>query len=232
MKRVSALPSLLLFARVPEPGRVKTRLTPRLTAPEAADLYRAFLEDASRAYLRVDRWQSVLCADPDPGDPRLGALFPEPWRRQAQSAGDLGQRLHAAFEGEFSRGAPAALAVGSDHPALERRRLEEVFDGFAGGADAVLIPAEDGGYCAIGLDARAPLGQVFRDIPWSTDVVFETTVSRLQAAGSRVRVLAPSYDVDRPEDLDRLRLDLESRDPAGEDYPAATARAFAALTRF
>lgn len=115
------LPSLILFARVPEVGLVKTRLAPLLTAPGAAELYRAFLEDASRTYLRPDRWRSVIYAEPDPWHPEMRTLFSEAWRREAQCEGDLGQRLRLAFEREFSLGAPAALAVGSDHPGLGGR---------------------------------------------------------------------------------------------------------------
>jgi len=201
-------PSLILFARVPAPGRVKTRLLPQLTAQGAADLYRAFLEDAARVYLQGARWSPVLYAEPDAADPRLAALFPDPWRRQDQGQGDLGLRLTEAFEEEFRRGAPAAVAVGSDHPALPLRRLEELFDSLGDGRRAALIPAEDGGYCAIGLTADAPLSEIFRAIPWSTDAVLRETVRRLEEAGVAHRVLGAAYDVDRPEDLDRLRRDL------------------------
>ncbi len=224
------LPSLLLFARAPEPGRVKTRLASALSARGAADLYRAFLEDASRVYGGRAGWQSVLCADPSPDDPLLACLFPEPWRRVAQAAGDLGQRLHGAFEDEFRGGAPAAVAVGADHPALPRGRLAEVFASVAAGGAAV-IPAEDGGYCAIGLSAAAPIAEVFREIPWSTPAVLAVTLRRMSQAGLPCRVLEPAYDVDLPEDLERLRRDLAGRDPSGEDFPSATAGALATLAR-
>ena len=223
------LPSLILFARTPEPGRVKTRLAGRLTAAGAADLYAAFLADASRVYLDPERWHSVLCAETDPPGPRLQALFPEPWDFGVQVAGDLGERLTSAFRREFLRGAPEAAAVGSDHPSLSRERVAEVFLQLARGHDAVILPAEDGGYCAVGLSASAPVAEVFRDISWSTPAVLEETVARMRGAGMRFRLLDPAYDVDLPEDLDRLRRDLAARDPREEDYPTATARALAAL---
>lgn len=223
------LPSLLLFARVPEPGRVKTRLTGLLTERGATDLYRAFLEDAARVYLQGGRWESVLCAEPDPLDARLAALFSAAWRRQPQAPGDLGQKLFSAFEGEFRRGAPAAVAVGSDHPALPLRLVDAVFRELDAGRSAALVPAQDGGYCAIGLAAHAPVVEVFRDIPWSTGAVLSRTLQRLEGAGVPHRVLESAYDVDRPEDVDRLRRDLAGRDATAEDYPAATARALAAL---
>ena len=223
------LPSLLLFARAPVPGQVKTRLVPPLTQESVLRLYRAFLEDAARAYLAPALWTAALAAEPDSEHPEFQRLFGPPWRRGVQSAGDLGQRLTSAFEKEFSRGAPAAVAVGSDHPALARRVLEEAFGRLTGGADAVLVPAEDGGYCAIGLRARAPVAQVFRDIPWSTAETLAVTCERMRESGLKTSLLETAYDVDRPEDLGRLKRDLDSRDPEGADFPRATALVLAEI---
>lgn len=226
---MAARPALLLFARAPRPGEVKTRLWPRLGPDRAAALYRAFLEDAGRVYARPSRWTSVLCADPDPASPLFDPCFPEPWVRTAQGPGDLGRRLVAAFAGAFRSGAPSAVAVGSDHPALPLARIEEMFALLAGGAGATLVPAEDGGYCAIGLAAGAPLEAIFPGVPWSTPAVLAETIARLEAAGVRPRLLEAAYDVDRPEDLDRLRRDLDERDSGAADFPAATAAAMRAL---
>jgi uncharacterized protein len=202
---------------------------PPLTEESALRLYRAFLEDASRGYLAPDRWSAILAAEPDPEHPEFVRLFSLPWQRRAQAAGDLGGRLVSAFEGEFSRGAPAAIAVGSDHPALARRLLDEAFGHLARGSDAVLVPAEDGGYCLIGLSARAPVSEVFREIPWSTAATLAVTRERIHAAGMNVSVLETAYDVDRPEDLGRLKRDLASRNPEDVDFPRATARVLAEI---
>jgi rSAM/selenodomain-associated transferase 1 len=223
------LPSLLLFARTPVAGRVKTRLVPPLSEIEALRLYVAFLEDAAAIYPEPGRWEAVLDAEPDPDDPDLARLFGSPWTRRRQAAGPLGERLAASFEQEFSLGSPAAVAVGSDHPALERRLVEEAFSRLSRGADAVVIPAEDGGYCAIGLAARVRVREIFRDIPWSSASVLPATRERISALGLDVTFLEPAYDVDRPEDLARLRRDLAGRDPAGRYYPRATARALAEI---
>jgi rSAM/selenodomain-associated transferase 1 len=223
------LARLLLFARVPVAGRVKTRLAGVLTEEGAARLYRAFLEDAARACAPSASWESILQAEGDPDDEELARLFPAPWRRVRQAEGDLGSRLTAAFLREFEAGAPAALAIGSDHPGLPRRRLWEAFAVLARGNRAVLVPAEDGGYCAIGLHRSVAPAEVFRDIPWSSPSVLRATLDRLSMAGAPASVLAPSYDVDLPEDLARLRRDLASRDPSEADFPRATARALAML---
>src|SRR6266536_2391304 len=82
---MTALPSLLLFARTPAAGRVKTRLVPPLSVPEALSLYVAFLEDAARIYACPTRWRAVLEAEPDPEDPVLARLFSPPWSRRRQA---------------------------------------------------------------------------------------------------------------------------------------------------
>src|SRR5262249_49485830 len=158
-------------------------------------------------------------------------LFPEPWERRPQGPGDLGERLRRALAEAFAAGAPAAVAVGGDHPSLPIRRLEETFAALDAN-DAAIVPAEDGGYCAIGLSspmshpAAAP---VFRDVPWSTHEVLARTLGLMRQQGIACRTLEPFYDVDRPEDLERLRRDLAGRDPSGGDYPAATAACLAAF---
>jgi rSAM/selenodomain-associated transferase 1 len=220
----TALPRLVLFARVPRPGRVKTRLSVALGEAGAARLYEAFLEDAARIYLAPERWSALVAAEPDPEDPALARLFPHPWRRVAQASGDLGSRLEAAFRLGFREGAAAVAAVGSDHPALPRRLLEEALRRVLDGADAALVPAEDGGYCVVALGRRALPGGVFRGIPWSSAGTLRATVQRMRGAGLSVELLETAYDVDRPEDLVRLRRDLAARDPAAADFPRATAR--------
>jgi len=220
--------TLVLFAREPVAGRVKTRLAPLLTLDGASRLYRAFLEDASRIY-PDPAWSPVVDAEPDPEQADLAALFPPPWRLERQAPGDLGARLTAAFDRERSLGADVVLAVGSDHPALSRRALGLLFEDVRRGKDAAIIPARDGGYCAIALSSAVDPGDVFRDVPWSSPATLATTLDRLRAAGWSVALAPPAGDVDRPEDIERLANDLAGRDPAEEDYPRATAAALARI---
>ena len=223
------LPTLILFARTPALGKVKTRLCPPLSAEGVLSLYVAFLEDAARVYGGSRRWAPVLAAQPEPDDPVLARLFAPPWRRQLQAPGDLGAKLASAFEDARARGAAAVLAVGSDHPALPLAQVGEAFDAIAAGSDAAVVPAEDGGYCAIALGPRAEPQLVFRDVPWSTPEVLAVTRARLASAGLTLATLDAAYDVDRPADLERLRGDLARRDAGAPDFPAATARALIAL---
>ena len=218
--------TLVLFARAPVPGEVKTRLAESLGATGAARLYRAFLEDAARVYA-AGSWTPVLYAESDPD--LLSDLFPPPWRREAQAFADLGGRLNAAFRAEQFRGAPTVAAVGSDHPALPLAALTELVAAVAGGVDVALIPARDGGYCAIALSSRIDPEAIFDEIPWSSARTLERTVARVRARRLSLLMLDPSYDVDRPEDLDLLRRDLARRDPTEEDFPRSTAAVLAEL---
>jgi rSAM/selenodomain-associated transferase 1 len=220
--------TLMLFARAPVAGGVKTRLAGVLGFDGATRLYRAFLEDAARIYANGP-WEPVLYAEPDPEEPSLAAIFGAPWRREAQVEGDLGRRLSQAFRAERSRGAPAVLAVGSDHPALERASLVALFEAVRRDRDAAVIPARDGGYCAIALSAGVDPSAAFDGIPWSSADTLAATLERMGRRGVGVAVLDPGYDVDRPEDLERLRLDLARRDPKEDDYPHSTAVALAEL---
>jgi rSAM/selenodomain-associated transferase 1 len=212
-------------------GAVKTRLSPPLSPRQTLALYAAFLEDAAHAYGSSAEWLPVLAAEPDPDDPVLARIFAPPWRRESQAPGHLGVKLAAAFASEFARGASSVLAVGSDHPGLPRASVEAAFDAVATGWDAAMVPAQDGGYCAIALGPEADPEVVFRDVPWSTSRALVVTQSNLEAAGHRVRTLPASYDVDRLADLERLRLDLSRRDTGAPDFPAATARALRELGR-
>ena len=121
------------------------------------------------------------------------------------------------------------VAVGSDHPALGRAPIEEALARVANGTAAAAVPAEDGGYCAIAFAAGAPFEEAFRDIPWSTSAVLARTAERLARLGGALSILGHGYDVDRPEDLDRLRGDLSSRDASSSDFPRQTARVLAEL---
>jgi hypothetical protein len=222
-------PTLVLFARAPVPGGVKTRLTAALGSEGCARLYRAFLEDAARVYA-AGPWNPVLYADADSDEPSLVSIFRPPWRRETQVPGDLGRRLSEAFRAERFRGAGAVAAVGSDHPALPRASLARLFEAVRGGTDAAVVPARDGGYCAIGLSGPVDPDAVFEGIPWSSATTLAATLERLRRRGLTITLLDPAYDVDRPEDLERLRADLAARNPEEDDYPRSTAAALAAIS--
>lgn len=201
-------PRVMVFGKLPRPGRVKTRLAPVLGEAGAARLYDAFLEDV----LELCR---AAGTHPELWVPRrsdAGEVLPDRHPDVAlrwQPQGDLGDRLRAAFEAAFREDDGRALVVGSDHPTLPPGHVEEALRALEE-ADACLGPTADGGYWAVGLRRRAwpRAARLFDDVPWSTPDVLETTLARAAEAGVEVRLASAWYDVDEPEDLERLRRDV------------------------
>ena len=188
--------TLCVFAKPPRPGEVKTRLAAEVGDGAACALARAFLAD-TWALARSRPW-----ADPVLATTALdGAIAPgaDVW---LQGGGDLGARQERILARALSRGQPA-IAIGADSPGLPVDRLDAAHGALVSGADAVIGPADDGGYYLLGL-RRCPRG-ILRDLPWSGPDTFAATRQRLERHGLRVAVLEPWFDVDRPADLARLR---------------------------
>ena len=172
---------IIVFARAPVPGRAKTRLIPRLGAWGAARLQARLIRHAV-ATARAARCGPV-----------------ELHRSERQRGKDLGERMHRAL----ARARRPAIIIGTDCPELRPADLRRALRLLQAGYRAVLAPAEDGGYALIGMRHASPLP--FESMPWGTGGVYAETARRLDAAGWRWRALRTVWDVDRPEDLDRLR---------------------------
>ena len=195
---------ILVFAKAPVPGRVKTRLVSALGEAGAAQLHRHLVERTLDTSSAAGVGAIELCCAPDTDDPYFVACAKR-YRLSlgAQGEGDLGARMRRALERALAAGTPALL-IGCDCPALTPAYLREAADALGGGSDAVFGPAEDGGYVLVGL-ARMPSAPLFEDIAWGTATVMPETRVRLQHLGWRWQELATLWDVDRPEDLLRLR---------------------------
>ena len=211
---------VIVFAKAPRPGEVKTRLVPLLGAEGAAALHAKLVKhtlDTVRAASLKD--MELHCA-PGVDDPFFGycqghygvTLRP-------QVAGDLGARMHSAFESALATHA-RALIVGTDCPALTARHLRQAEKALRDGADAVFVPCEDGGYALVGL-RRVDAG-IFSGISWGSDSVMAETRERLKQLGWNWRELETLWDVDRPEDYQRL---VASGFLRGEKLPLATGSA-------
>ena len=193
---------LIIFARYPTPGQVKTRLIPRLGAVGAAQLYQQMAEQtlqqalrlASQRPLGIEVWYTG-------GEAAAMAAWLGPLvDYHPQPEGDLGQRLQAAFARAFAQGPGAVVAIGTDCPELDAALLAEAFDRLEH-YPLVLGPARDGGYYLIGLVEPQP--QLFEGILWSSAAVLATTVERAHQLGLVPTYLPQLSDIDRPEDLDR-----------------------------
>lgn len=196
----AAAGTLLVFARAPEAGRVKTRLAASIGDARALDVYRQ-LGRRVVDQVRGGPWSTVICHDPPEAERALRAwLGDDRLSFQAQDPGHLGERMAAALAGALTTGSPACL-VGTDAPGVDAALVSEAF-GALERADVVFGPALDGGYYLVAL--RSPAPALFRDIPWSTGEVLSRSVDRARTMGLRVHLLPPLRDVDTLADLEAL----------------------------
>jgi rSAM/selenodomain-associated transferase 1 len=184
--------TVLVLAKAPQPGRVKTRLQTRFGPDQAAALARAALRDTLDAVQRfdVDRRVMVLEGEPGPWAP-LG------FQVVGQARGDLSERIAAAFEQVLPGDGPALL-VGMDTPQLTPALLDVDWRD----ADAVLGLSEDGGFWALGLREAHP--RAVRGVPMSRPNTGQLQLRRLQDLGLRVRLLPRLRDVDTPADAEAV----------------------------
>ncbi len=194
---------LLIFAKAPIPGRVKTRLAGRLGSHSAAHIYKQLLYQTvtiacSTRLSPVELW----CA-PDTRHCFFTACrqhFGVRLRRQCM--GDLGQRMNHALNQVLAKHR-YALLIGGDCMSLGTAELQQAFEYLDTGNDVVLGPAMDGGYVLVGL--RRPSPMLFRGIAWGTPTVLAATRQRLQRAALSSAELPLGWDVDTPADLQRWR---------------------------
>lgn len=192
---------IVVFAKAPQAGKVKTRLAAAIGAEGAARLYGRLVEHAVATAIAADCGPVELHGSP--GRHAFLRVLARgrglPLRRQA--AGDVGARMYEAFRRGLRSHARMVL-IGSDCPALTAADLRRAAR-LLRSCDAVIAPAEDGGYPLIGLARNAPA--LFSGVAWSTAAVMAQTRHRLAALGWRWRELRTVWDVDRPGDLARLR---------------------------
>lgn len=197
------LPILQVFVKDPRPGAVKTRLAPAIGPERAARVYLDLVEHTLRIATAARASQVIgaieLWCAPSADRPAFAA-----WRDRyqarlfTQTGADLGERMRNALESALRRGAPAIL-VGSDCPALDVDYVARAAAALRD-HDAVLGPAEDGGYVLVGLSRAI---DAFGGIAWSTPGVMAATRDRLAARQASWRELPPLWDLDTPDDLAR-----------------------------
>jgi hypothetical protein len=192
---------ILIFAKAPVAGRVKTRLIPALGPQGAADLHKRLLL-STVARLGTARVAPIeLWCAPDPGqDP-----FPELADRYGvalcgQRGADLGERMYHAARDALCR-CEKVLLIGTDCPLLDAGYLRRAMEALKE-HEAVLGPAQDGGYVLLGL--KRAVGGLFRDMPWGGDRVAAITRDRMAAGGWKWAELPILWDLDRPDDLERM----------------------------
>lgn len=189
-----------VLSKAPIPGLAKTRLIPRLGAEGAAGLQRWLLQRTMTTAFSADTGPVSLWCAPDERHPDFATCRAYgPVTLKTQPAGDLGQRMFHALQA--STDLHGALVIGTDcavlTPTLVRSAAHALLT-----HDAVVIPAEDGGYVLIGM--RKPEARVFENMAWSTSTVMAETRNRFAALGGSVKELPTLWDIDVPDDVDRL----------------------------
>jgi rSAM/selenodomain-associated transferase 1 len=191
---------LIQFAKAPVPGQVKSRMSPVLSGEQSAELHRTLVRHTLGKLVvarlaPVELWISA----PHPFFTSLANLAPS----VTQAGDDLGERMWHAFEATLPRARPVVL-VGSDCPFFSPSYLLQAFHLLlAPDVDAVLGPAEDGGYVLIGL--KRTHRRLFEGVDWGTARVLEQTRDRLRQLGWRWRELPALRDIDHPADLELVK---------------------------
>ncbi|GMV59079.1 MAG: hypothetical protein AMXMBFR72_21790 [Betaproteobacteria bacterium] len=193
---------IAVFAKAPVPGEAKTRLIPRLGAEGAARLQERLIESALAKSVALAGARVTLWVAGDAQHPFIAACAQRVGIRvRIQQGRDLGTRMLQAFATTLAPGRGArCLLIGTDCPALTTADLAAAAEALAA-HDAVVQPAEDGGYVLIGL--RAPHAQLFEGIEWGGSTVMQATRARMARLGLRWCECPPLPDLDTPEDYER-----------------------------
>ncbi|MGK0500021.1 MAG: rSAM/selenodomain-associated transferase 1 [Oceanicoccus sp.] len=195
---------LLVFAKAPLAGEVKTRLSPFLTPQQSMQLHRRLVEHCLKIAHCGDLTVELWCGKEHPWWQFLRPFYDGKYF--LQQGDDLGQRMRFSLLDTLNNRCDKALLIGTDCPAIDEAYLQQAA-GALDTVDVVLGPAEDGGYVLVGIRADVP--ELFIDIPWGTDQVMAITRQRIAALGLSCVELPLMSDVDRPEDL----LSLEQSFP-------------------
>lgn len=190
-----------IFGQQPTPGRVKPRLAAEFGDEAAAAMQEAMLFDLLETWgsdrVLTPGGRRVLVYDPPEAGPWFDPRVAETFALQPQVDGDLGQRLHAFFAGEFEDGASKVVVISSDAPLVDDALVISAFL-CLDGRDVVIGPSSDGGYYLIGSRMAAP--PVFDEIDWGSPRVLAQTIDRLKDTGLSLALLPPSYYVGTPDE--------------------------------
>ncbi len=198
---------LIVFAKAPVPGSVKTRLHEQYTPQQAAAFCKAFIIDVLSNGAKVPCERRTIFYAPMDGEKAIRGIAGMGWELQQQGEGDLGARMAEAFNLSFAEGADKTVLVGADSPSLPPTIVSEAFGGLMT-RDLVLGPSMDGGYYLIG--ASRPYPKIFHKVAWSTDRVLGQTLERIGSINASLSMLPPWYDVDTPEELDFLAVHMKA----------------------
>ena len=193
------------MAKVPWSGNVKTRLQPFLTAEECVALSEAFLNDAAAKAKTVCE-NVILAYSPREEINALRKFLPSQSIFVEQTGRDLGQRMFNAFDFAFDQKTDSVVMIGTDSPTFPFDFLEQAFEFLETNSDAVLGKTEDGGFYLIGL--RKPQSEIFENVAWSSSETFEQVYKNIQHRKLHLREVPSWYDVDTPNDFEKMQKEI------------------------
>lgn len=201
--------SLIVFAKLPEPGKVKTRLGEAIGMEQAAEVYRQFAAHAFSLAHELDSEGATVYVFYAPGAAQVEVerWVGHPYRYLQQRGNDLGERMRNAFDTAFADGAVKSVIIGTDVPELEVDIIKAAFDALTT-TDVVLGPSTDGGYYLLGMKERTE--DLFSNIEWSSGHVLEQTLRRVRQLNLTYYMLQSLADVDTAEDYAALLARLRS----------------------
>ncbi|NIO07734.1 MAG: DUF2064 domain-containing protein [Deltaproteobacteria bacterium] len=198
--------ALVVMAKPPIPGEVKTRLCPPFSFAEAAEFYECLLQDTVgklEGFASAELWIAYTSE----GEDYFQSVYRQRVKMIPQRGVDLGQRMHHIFVDLFSLGYRRVVVLGSDIPCLALSTVEQTFHLLSRHEhDLALGPARDGGYYLIGL--KEPEARIFQGITWSHPSVLFDTLKRAESLGLRPVSVPAAYDVDLEQNLAELWNDL------------------------
>jgi uncharacterized protein len=201
---------LVMFAKYPEKGTVKSRLILGGDECLAADLYRCFVEDLLHRVSSGD-YRFLMAYDPPDKENDFIELFGKSFSYAPQTGADLGMRMYNAFTNGFLNGFRSVVVIGSDSPDIPKEIIEEAFHSLEK-YSAVIGPTWDGGYYLIGFSGDSLSERFFKNVTWSTDSVFGETIDRFRKEGISFHVLPRRRDIDTADDVRVLLKDSECSD--------------------
>ncbi len=197
--------AIIIMAKAPVPGAVKTRLEPFLSPAECAELAAAFLRDAFAKAKTVCE-NTILAYSPAAQRAVLESVLQTETIYVEQTGADLGERMSNAFEFAFASGSDAVVMIGTDSPTVPADFIRRAFEFLENESDIVLGETADGGFYLIGLRKNYP--ELFENVAWSSARVFKQTTANAERLKLRAAQIPVLYDVDVPDDLARLRKEM------------------------
>lgn len=200
--------SIVMFAKAPDPGKVKTRLTSHMSDIDAASFHEAFVLDTLDILATFNNTEIYLACYPD-NKHRFFKEIEDDFdiKSFTQRGGDLGERIENAFLYLKGEGHKEIVVLGSDSPTLPVEILNEAFQRLKKNK-LVIGPSLDGGYYLIGISGNVP--ELFSGIDWGTDKVFDETVKKAKESGLDFSVLPFWYDIDTIKELSFMQIHLDS----------------------